>query len=419
MKNKEYVSQMSNIHASDKLISKTIKNIKTSQKVEKNMNIKKIMVGTVATLVLSIGSVGAYVGITGNTKVLEKLGINLSRNYEENKQIIKNENNMQNYIKGNGFDAKLISAAIDNSSLVLEFDININEGIKCENPDLKIDDIVIYMPNRNVTESKNLIWTEESNSSKMENGTYKVFKYIGIQNAATDNTNIWKDIFYENECVNCTIFASSLIDKDTNKIVLENVEELWDFEFKLSKPENLNYSENELNNIFYYEDVEIKIEKIQESSFGNVISIFATEKNINLNDVNDIQKLKFSVKDENGNDVAISSKLVNITMTDYDKGKMNTAILEIQLKVDDVTNNPNYKIDAKQDENINIDINEIKNVNDSLLETLKSGSVVLTRDNVLYPKDNILSEDEYYIDAHGVYIINKSSEELYKEILSN
>lgn len=419
MKNKEYVNQMSKIHASDELISKTIKNIKTSQRLEKSLNIKKIIAGTVATLILSIGSVGAYVGITGNTAILEKLGINLSKNYEENKQIIKDEDNMKNYIKGNGFDAKLISASIDNSSLVLEFDINLDEKIKCENPDIKIDDIAIYMPKRNVAESKNLVWTEESNSSKMENGTYKVFKYIGIQNAATNNTNVWKDIFYEDEYVNCTISVNSIIDKDTNKIVSENVGKLWSFEFKLSKPENLSCSERELSKVIYYNDVEIKIEKIQESSFGNVISIFATEKNINLNDVNDIKKLKFTVKDENGNDVAILSKIVNVTMEDYDKGQMNTTILEIGLKVDDVTNNPNYKIEVKQDENVNIDIDEIKNVNDIILENLKSGTVVITKDNVFYPVDNILSKDEYYTDEYGIYKIDKSSEELNSEFLIN
>lgn len=419
MKNKEYINQMSNIHASDELISKTIKNIKTSQKVEKNFNIKKIMVGTAATLVLSIGSVGAYVGITGNTAILEKLGINLSKNYEDNKQIIKNEDNMQNCIKGNGFDAKLISAAVDNSSLVLEFDINLDEGIKCESPDLKIDDIAIYMPKRNVTESKDLIWTEESNSSKMENGTYKVFKYIKIKNAVIDNTNVWRDMFFEDEFVNCTISISSIIDKDTNKIVSEDVGDSWDFEFKLSKPENLSYSESELNKVIYYNDVEIKIEKIQESSFGNVISIFATEKNIDLNDVNDIQKLKFAIKDENGNDVAILSKIVNVTMEDYDKGQMNTTILEIGLKVDDVTNNPNYKIEVKQGENVNIDIDEIKNANDIILENLKSGTVVITKDNVFYPVDNILSKDEYYTDEYGVYKIDRSSEELNSEFLIN
>lgn len=419
MKNKEYINQMSNIHASDELISKTIKNIKTSQKVEKNFNIKKMMVGTAAILVLSIGSVGAYVGITGNTAILEKLGINLSKNYEDNKQIIKNENNMQNCIKGNGFDAKLISAAVDNSSLVLEFDINLDEGIKCESPDLKIDNIAIYMPKRNVTESKALIWTEESNSSKMENGTYKVFKYIKIKNTAIDNTNVWRDMFFEEESVNCTISISSIIDKNTNKIVSEDVGDLWSFEFKLSKPENLSYSVNELNKVIYYNDVEIKIEKIQESSFGNVISISATEKNINLNEVNDIQKLKFTIKDENENNLAILSKIVNVTMEDYDKGQMNTTILEIQLKVDDVTNNPNYKIEVQQDEKANIDINEIKNVNNIVLKSLRSGTTVITKDNVFYPVDNIFSKDEYYTDEYGVYKIDKSSGELNSEFLIN
>ena len=98
MKSKTYINEMNDIHASEELIQKTIKGIKEVQKFEKNRKIKKVIAGATAALTLSIGSVAAYVAITGNTEILQKIGIKLSQNYEQNEQIITNENDNQNKI---------------------------------------------------------------------------------------------------------------------------------------------------------------------------------------------------------------------------------------------------------------------------------------------------------------------------------
>ena len=70
-----YIKDMNQIYASEELISRTITNIKNYNKIKNGSKAKKIVAATAAAITISVGSVGAYISVTGNTEILEKLGI--------------------------------------------------------------------------------------------------------------------------------------------------------------------------------------------------------------------------------------------------------------------------------------------------------------------------------------------------------
>ena len=183
MKRDEYINQMKNISPSEDLIKKTISNIehaKMQEEIKKQSKWKKALAGAVAMVTLSVGSVGAYVGITGNTEILEKLGIHISQNYEKNKQEI-NDENTENYVQlADGVQAKLVAVSLDNTNMVMEIDLKLEKDIEDLNPDLKISNVAIYMPERQTEISEELVISEKSSSVKVEDGTWKIYKYISI-----------------------------------------------------------------------------------------------------------------------------------------------------------------------------------------------------------------------------------------------
>lgn len=64
MKREFFKEELNEIHADEELIARTIQNIKNIEKAKKNIMVKRIVAGTATAVVLSIGSVAAYVATT-------------------------------------------------------------------------------------------------------------------------------------------------------------------------------------------------------------------------------------------------------------------------------------------------------------------------------------------------------------------
>lgn len=413
-----YIKEMNKIHANEELIQKTVKNIKNVKKIEKNRKVKKVIAGVATALTLSIGSVGAYIAITGNTEILQRIGIKLSQNYEQNKQIIDEENGNQNKISTKSYEATLKSASVDNTSIVMEIDLKLSDDITIEEPDLKIKNLSIYKPSVDKTFS-DLELTEKSSVQKMEDGTYKLFKYIAVKDASLASNNFLVDMFYQDSLINCTVTFSGLVDKSGNEITsIENLSDEYNFCFELNKPEGLNSADNivKLNQSINYNNAEISVDSIQKSNFGNIITINAVEKNIDINKINDIQKIDFIVKDSEGNSVDIVSRTQNIALNNYSEGMFRDVYLEdIQLIVDDDSDTMVYTVEIVESSDVIIATEELIKINNECVDGLSDGTCVYTTDGHAYPR-NLVDESYYYMDDYGVYICNKSSEEIIAEI---
>lgn len=429
MKNEVYKKQMKKIRPSDELIEKTIANIKkvnnenNPNKLKNADKLRRLVAGTAAALTLSVGSVGAYIAVTGNTQILEKIGIKLSQNYEQNQQVITEQNSAISKFSSEGIEATLRSAAVDNASLVMEIDLKLDEQFEGQEFNLKTGNISIYLPSRGISWGESFEITEKDSIQKMEDGTYKMFKYLAIKDPNIAANSIWLDVFYLDEKVNCTIEFQNLSDNSGNEIIV-NEEDNWKFEFELTKPEKLNDDvqiPTEVIQTLNYNNVEITVDAINYSDFGNIITINANEKNINLNKINDIQKIDFIVKDSNGNSMNIVSRTQNITVGDYKDGNMTSICLEgIQLIVDDITQNPTYKVEVFGSEKLLVTMEEIQKANKTVLDTLKNGDTVLTASGSSYPSEILDANGiEYYIDKYGVYRIDKTYEEINAEVEKN
>ncbi len=418
MRSKTYINEMNDIHASEELIQKTIKGIKEVQKFEKNRKIKKVIAGATAALTLSIGTVAAYVAITGNTEILQKIGIKLSQNYEPNEQIITNENDNQNKISTKGFEATLKSASIDNASIVMEIDLKLNDNVSAEKPDLKVKSLSIYKQSIDTTFS-DLELTEKSSVQKMEDGTYKLFKYIAVKDPNLASNNFFEDMFCQDSSINCILTFYGIVDENGNEIIsAEESNDEYKFHFELKNPGNLDSTDNivKANQCINYKNVEITVDSIQKSNFGNIITINAVEKNIDISKESDIQKIDFIVKDSEGNSINIVSRTQNVGLNNYFKGKYHDVYLEdIQLIVDDYSDVMDYTIEIIESSNLIITTNELIKINNECIKGLTDGTCVYTTDGMTYPR-KFVDESDYYMDDWGVYICDKSSDEIIEEI---
>ncbi|MBO5349068.1 MAG: DUF4179 domain-containing protein [Clostridia bacterium] len=136
MKNEVYKKQMKKIRPSDELIEKTIQNIKNvnklknTNKVKNGIRLRKLVAGTAAVLTLSVGSVGAYIAITGNS-LLSILGLEkASINYENESVAIPDQYNT--VIENEYTKIKLEKIACDETFLILEYNVKIKDAALTE-----------------------------------------------------------------------------------------------------------------------------------------------------------------------------------------------------------------------------------------------------------------------------------------------
>ena len=129
--NKKYKQEMQEIHASEELIKNKKNKINSKNKRKSYEFVKKFAIGTAAMMMVSVTSFATYVAVTGNTEILEKIGINISEKYEENKQEIKEKNTDTQY-SGENFDAEIVAISMDSGSIVAEINVKLKEEINIE-----------------------------------------------------------------------------------------------------------------------------------------------------------------------------------------------------------------------------------------------------------------------------------------------
>lgn len=319
------------------------------KKESKTVILKKVVIGTTAGIILTIGSVGAYASITGNTEPLKKLGINIEKQYKAQKQNISGE------ITGKGFTANLVSAACDSSCIVLEIDIDLEENENnYKDIDLKIENLTLTGDNIMGSTNEELKLSENSISKIMENGKIKLFKYISIKDPNLEGDGFLNEISENSNKVNCKIEFSELYDINSKQNISEGK---WNLEFALEKKEKSKFVP--MNKKINIQDITVNVEGISRSSLGNYIILTATQDKIDINQENDIQKLEYIIRDSNGREVKIVSKTYNISGESDNNSKIS---IETTLKLDDISENLNYNIDVRIGKSINIKASEISDV---------------------------------------------------------
>ena len=415
MKSEKFKYEMNEIHADEELINKTIKSIKASQELSKkqnHLNLKKIIAGTVAALTLSVGSVGAYVAVTGNTQILERLGINISKNYDKHRQDISVENGALNKVIADNVELELKSASFDSASIVMEFDMKLYEEYDAADLNLKVGKCGINMPSRDLNVGDRLVVEQKQSIQKMDDGTYKVFIYLALNDPATDGSVFWEDIFCDDDRVDCSVNLLGIYDKDNQLILLD---EGADFEFTLEKPQDNNeldyvrYDDNQI----VYNNVTASIMTVQSSDFGNIISLVAYQDNIDLNKVNEIQKIDFVIRDENGNKLNVISKTYNITWDNYKNGKYSKVGIEYQITLDDTLSNLNYDIELEETDTVQISTEKLVEVHTDTVNSLRDMEVIVPVAGGYVPLyDYLIEGKDYYKDDYGIYVSDRTSAEL-------
>ena len=373
--NKKYKEEMQEIHASEELIKNTINKINSKNKSKSYEFIRKFAIGAAAMMMVSVTSFATYVAITGNTEILKKIGINISRNYEENKQEIK-EQNTDTKFEGEKFDAEIVAISMDSGSAVAEINVKLKDGIEAEEIQLGIKDFKVL--NNNEIE---INYTTKQSSAKQEDGTYKCFVYISVDNPTIVGNGL-EGLFEYSESSILPIEIGFNSIKDENNNIIEEAE--WNFKIDLNKPEETkNVSVKYLWEETMIGDISLIIANYQTTEFGNTIELIASQKDCNIDEINKIQKIDFVVKNENGEVVDIVSRVDNITMDGYKGGRMTEIGVEAKLVVDDTTENPNYTIEIVETDEVKITKEQVQKINDKIIkEYQQDDEWVLTADKM-------------------------------------
>ena len=309
--------------------------------------LRRIAVGTVTGMVLTVGSVGAYVGISGNTEILKNIGINIGEKYDVEKQ------NIGTVVNENGIEVKLVSAACDSSCIILETEIKLDDE-KYKNIDFEIDNLTITTDSFTGSTKTGLKISESSASSIMENGTIKLFKYISIKDPNLSG-DVFLDMAFDNtNKVNCKIEFSNLHDVNSKEVISEEKMEL---NFDLEGKTKTEYTK--INKEINVDDVIVNIESINKSTLGNYIVLTAEQDNFDINKENNIQKLEYTIKNSLGKKINIVSKTYNISQEFDDSSKI---FVETTLKLDDISDDINYDIEVQIGTEKNISLKEITDV---------------------------------------------------------
>lgn len=412
MKSKEYIEEMKNIKPSEELIQKTISNIKQIKEVEKmkkSIGIKRILIGATAFMALSAGTVGAYAAITGNIEILEKIGIKLSQNYDENKQEITTNYNEKNRIIGDKFEAEVLSVALDEMNIVMEISLKLNEEYNYDIlPDLDVMGLEIIRSANENSFGEQLQFSQNQSTAKMEDGTYKIYKYISVVDPNLGLSEFWNNMFAYDDSIDCIINFSGLYDDNGN--LIEKIDEENSLKLKIEKPSNLEnmYGVIQVDENLKYKNVEATVTSIQVASFGNIINIDVYENDIDINKINDIQKINFDIKDKKGNKINIISRTENVTFDNYANGKMNLMGLELHITVDD-TDNYEYDIEMFENEKETVSKQKVREAYDVIMNLYQNSESTNYETEELYTSDSvetsIISSETYKI--YKTYGINK------------
>ncbi|MBP3707405.1 MAG: DUF4179 domain-containing protein [Clostridia bacterium] len=301
MKNKDYIEQMNNIHASEDLIQKTIKSISNIEHQKRGYNFKKFIAGTAAALTLTAGSVGAYKAITGNS-IMSLFGLGkASINYEN--QSIKVSDKFNTVIENEYTRIELDKIACDKTFLILEYNVKIKDrGDKNNYNDL----------------------SETYKHSKAET------EYDYSQGGKSENLGLSEMINVNGKYLNCYTCFAQKIDGKENEYKLYDIIDLMDIDnytdirasitilsvicegeqFFVTN-ENNNYlinlnitqDDNNQKNIEEHEvnNVKVGVKNVMNTSFATYVTIGVKVSNISSE--NCLNNIDFESTDSNNNKI--------------------------------------------------------------------------------------------------------------------
>lgn len=305
MKNEVYKKQMKKIRPSDELIEKTIANIKkvNNENNAKNPNklknadkLRRLVAGTAAALTLSVGSVGAYMAITGNS-LLSILGLEkASVNYENESVAISDQYNT--VIENEYTKIKLEKIACDETFLILEYNVKIKDtaitGIQNK------DENFITRTGYNYGQETNSINLGFSENIYV-NGEY-VKCYSCIAQKIEDSENEYK--FYD-------IINLMEIDENNLKVSVQILALRFDgYQFMVTDANNnylLNLTRNPNNNdkfesiSFKNDNEEVIVKNVMNTSFASYVTVDVNVSNISSE--NCINNINFISKNSNNEEI--------------------------------------------------------------------------------------------------------------------
>ena len=329
----KYKKEIDNVVPREEFVNETIKIIKEMEyKKEKKMKgmsimnqVKKVIIGIIATLSVTATCSAGYVVISGNTQILEKIGIKLSKNYNDNAQIINQT------VKDEKIELNLESVAVDNAFIVSKYNIKTNIQLD-ENIKLDIHSISFY--NQSIDRDVFFKYENQQKVIKNEDGTYTVYvvSYINeIENADQSIKYAIEDgeiqeydgdlisyIFgeiteygkkrYMRDNVELNIDVVALYDGNEKFISGATQSNDWCFKFNLARAKNTGklITNSEEAETFEYKGLEVTINVIKENEFGTYVMVTVGENYGERNDI--IKNVDIIVEDQNGNTLKVISQ---------------------------------------------------------------------------------------------------------------
>lgn len=306
MKSREFIVTIDKLEPSEGLINNTIRRVKKIEEEKGGIKMKgKVLkfvrnfsVGVAAMLILSATSFACYVGVTGNTEILEKIGIKLSKNYNDNAEEIdsivqSNENS----------EIKIISAAIDKSYLVIEYDLKLAHKVQCENAQIES---IIKFYDTNAKKYVRIIGETSQVSKKQEDGSFVIYQIIlpkemEGQVDSGDGIDVGDIRPYEHDLIahvfeayykggneyykseNAKFSVDLLSIKNENGKTIEDIKNNGAFEFELHQKDRIKEGKvQEIEKTYRNIKMEARIEK---QPFATIATITAFEIDKNGEDV--------------------------------------------------------------------------------------------------------------------------------------
>lgn len=347
---KDYKSSNEKITVDEDLIYKTIDKLNNKKKtfMPQVLLLKRLVAGAAAMVILSFSSVAAYAAITKDARILQFFGIKISENYEKEAvetDVIIEENKNKILMK---------SFAIDNSYIVMEYEVTLNKNMEKQLPKLNISEISIFSPYIDKEQKENAKYKELSNyipfefeieqvSEQIDEKQYRIFviahikdineKYreftphfdVGLVDSLSayshdlleysygkyhDTVNYYYSsdvakfkIVIENlDCnADSDLFKNEVIDLEINRKELPEREECkWEF---YTKNVNYEYSYSENGDFKFYDwNIDNKLKAtgdVLRGSFANIINVYIYEQEEYAN-ATDIDKIEILIKNKNG-----------------------------------------------------------------------------------------------------------------------
>ncbi len=324
----KYINEMKTIIPPETLVEDTIDKInEIERKKEKKkygrfeiMNkIKKVILGLAITLGFVTTCCAAYTIISGNYVILEKIGIKLSHNYEENSQQINQS------VESDNIKLKLKSIGITDSFIVAEYNIDTKKELQ---NDIKLNVNSISFYNQDIDSTVEFDFDSNQYVEKNEDGSYTLFDICYIKDVKNSNQKM-AGVLFDDEIANYSEQLTSYLfgeiytngvrkySRENVKIIIDvlDVETAdgvfidgstenndWLFEFTVNCERNVGNLLTDQNQMetFEYEDLTVDKNRITEGALGTYVFTTVYEQYDN-NESDNIEYVDVVITDQNGN----------------------------------------------------------------------------------------------------------------------